>query len=285
MHDPISRLSAALASDPAGTAWVPLADALRRAGRVEEAERIALRGLERHPYLPDGHDVLARVRAERGDDGGARDEWEMALRLDPGHVASLKGLAFLAHRRQDLAAVERFLRQARDIAPGDERIATAHRRSVAALQAGSTAVPDPPAPVPPPATASPTARPGAHAAAGPRGLFADIEALGGLCALLVDRDGLVLAGNAPDAEGRDASDALGAELSGLGDESARALAQLGLGAWDRVVVECGGATIAFAPVHDGAVVMFASPPATPLGLAHVLLDRARRRADGWLGAL
>jgi predicted regulator of Ras-like GTPase activity (Roadblock/LC7/MglB family) len=123
------------------------------------------------------------------------------------------------------------------------------------------------------------------AAAGPRDLFADLEASGGTSVLLVDRDGLTLAGRVRDGSGADASDVLGAELSGLSDEAAVALSQLGLGAWDRVVVECQAATIAFAPARDGAVVMLAAPSSTPLGLARMLLDRARRRADGWLEAL
>jgi predicted regulator of Ras-like GTPase activity (Roadblock/LC7/MglB family) len=312
MPDEISRLSAEVARDPSGTAWILLADAFRRAGRIEDAERVALRGLERHPYLPDGHDALARVRVEQGNDVSASDEWQMALRLDARHLASVKGLAFLAHRRGDVAAAERFLRTAAALAPNDARIAAAHRKAVSALQASSSpanaAADHSPFAVPHPSRPSldresaplaPSARPAPLGdevrlpsresmrppSSGPRELFADIEALGGASALLVDRDGLVLAGRARDGAGADASDVLGAELSGLGEESARALSQLGLGEWDRVIVECVGATIAFAPARDGAVVMLATPAEIPLGLARVLLDRTRCRADGWLEAL
>lgn len=312
MPDAISRLSEELARDPAGASWIPLAEALRRAGRLDDAERVTLRGLERHQYLPDGHDALARVRVEQGNEAGARDEWEMAIRLDARHLASVKGLAFLAHRRGDLASAERLLRNACALAPDDTRIAAAHRKAVTALQSDLSSSkpgvetdgfavapmaperPEPAVEAPPlrvseePARTTHPSQPTQRTQStfgGPRDLFADIEAAGGASALLVDRDGLVLAGRALDGAGADASDVLGAELSGLGDDATRALVQLGLGAWDQVVVECEGATIAFAPVRDGAVVMLTAPSATPLGLARVMLDRTRRRADGWLEAL
>ncbi|MEO6445229.1 MAG: tetratricopeptide repeat protein, partial [Gemmatimonadaceae bacterium] len=64
MSDDITRLSEALAHDPGGMVWVALADAFRRAGRLPDAERTALRGMARHPYHVDGHDVLARVYAD-----------------------------------------------------------------------------------------------------------------------------------------------------------------------------------------------------------------------------
>ncbi len=96
MRDEIARLSERLAREPAGMGWVALADALRRARQLEAAQRIALRGLGRHPHAADGHDVLARIAADGGDLGRARDEWEMAVRLEPRHVGALLGLSWLA---------------------------------------------------------------------------------------------------------------------------------------------------------------------------------------------
>src|SRR5215211_1642825 len=86
MADEIRRLSDDLARDPSSLVFMPLADALRRAGQVDVALRVALRGLDRHPYIADAHDVLARIHADRGDLDRAADEWEMALRLDPAHT-------------------------------------------------------------------------------------------------------------------------------------------------------------------------------------------------------
>jgi len=72
----MSRWSDELALDPNSLAFVQLADELRRQRQLDEARAVALRGLERHPYLPDAHDVLARVCADAGELERARDEWQ-----------------------------------------------------------------------------------------------------------------------------------------------------------------------------------------------------------------
>jgi Flp pilus assembly protein TadD len=109
MADEIRRLSDDLARDPSSLVFLPLADALRRAGQLDIALRVALRGLDRHPYLADAHDVLARIHADRGDVERAADEWEMALRLDPSHAQASLGLGFVDFRRGDFESAERRL--------------------------------------------------------------------------------------------------------------------------------------------------------------------------------
>ena len=329
MPDAIARLSDAVARAPAGLAWVALAEALRRARRLADAERIALRGLERHPYHADGHDILARVHADRGDASRARDEWEMALQLAPRHVGALLGLGWLALRAGDRVTAGRRWEAARAAAPDDPRVAAAARQ----LQEPSPAPADGARPAtirqrqaPPPApdaviAASPArpdgARPGAldvttldaatqaaatqaaaaQAAAaqavaapvvGPRALpavFAGLEQGGALVALLADADGLVLAGEARDAFGRDRSEELAAELAALSGDAARALRQLHLGEWERVQVECEGATLALAPGGGETVTLVVTDARTPAGVPRRLLDRAQRQAAAWLESL
>src|SRR5690349_9223180 len=109
MADEIRRLSDDLARDPSSLVFMPLADALRRAGQLDVALRVAMRGLDRHPYLADAHDVLARIHADRGDLQRAADEWEMALRLDPSHSQANLGLGFVDFRRGNLESAERRL--------------------------------------------------------------------------------------------------------------------------------------------------------------------------------
>ena len=99
-----------LARDPLSLVFLRIAEHLRRSGHLGEARRVVLRGLERHPYLADAHDALARVLVDSGEEVPARDEWEMALRLEPSHPGALKGLGFLAWRRRDLPTAERWLR-------------------------------------------------------------------------------------------------------------------------------------------------------------------------------
>lgn len=319
MPDEIARLSEALARDPAGMGWVALADALRRARRLPAAERTAVRGLERHPYHADGHDVLARIAADGGDTGRARDEWEMALRLEPRHIGARLGLGWLAHRIGDREAATRWWQSAHDLSPNDPRVAAAgrqlHAASTAASQGttnveraptrraatapretprhvngGSTSsnLPDDTGPAPSDASAERSA----HAAATPRedgpedrSVFGAVTRGGAQFALLVDSDGLVLAGHATVRSGSDRGDALAAELSGLSAEARGALRQLDLGAWEHLLVECEASTLALAPGAGDTVMLVATPSGTPAGLPRLLLDRARQRANAWMDSL
>lgn len=274
MPDAISRLSAEVARNPGGRASIALAEELRRAGRLRAAEDAALRALVRHPYDAGAHDILARVASDLGDAERARDEWEMALRLDPAHVATLLGLAFLAYRRGDPLEARRRADQAKEAAPGDPRVEAAltlidAMTPTAEPTVGTTT--SAPAPVPEPLS--------------PHTIFAAVLAGGASGVLLVDRDGLVVAGEARDAHGADVADDLAAELAGLGGESGRALEQLGLGDWECLTVECEGVVLSIAPAFDESLVLVATSDDTPIGMARVLLGRARRRADRWLEVL
>src|SRR5687768_11065478 len=135
MADEIRRLSDELARDPSSLVFMRLADALRRAGQLDLAMRVALRGLDRHPYVSDAHDVLARIHADRGDLERASDEWEMALRLDPSHEQARLGLGFIDFRRGDLESAERRLSAAEGGDPGVVT-ALAHVRSALAARGG-----------------------------------------------------------------------------------------------------------------------------------------------------
>ncbi len=364
MPDEIARLSEALARDPAGMGWIALADALRRARRLPAAERTALRGLERHPYHADGHDILARIAADGGDLGRARDEWEMALRLEPRHIGARLGLGWLSWRNGDRASAHRWWQGAHDVAPNDPRVMAAGRQlQRAATQApdmgsgaGTATAPEPtlgvaaratasaPASVSPPAAArapEPTvvthgarsalrpltpsdesnevqpaaalspvraaeprrggvkpavtsSLPATPPAATPvsiehpadaRSVFAPIVRGGAKFALLVDADGLVLAGATAVSSGEDRSDLLAAELSGLSTEARMALQQLQLGAWEHVLVEGDATTLALAPGTAETITLVATVAGTPAGLPRLLLDRARQRADHWMESL
>jgi predicted regulator of Ras-like GTPase activity (Roadblock/LC7/MglB family) len=274
----IQAWKAELARDGSSLVFISLADALRRMRRFDEARRYALQGLEHHPHLPAAHDALARVMADVGDDTHARDEWEFALRLDPGHQASLRGLGFLAFKRRDLASAEQYLARALQAQPADDGLATALRRVRAELR-GSDPVNEK-AQVrtePSPPRKQPSAADEAHL------LFATLLGDGDRTALLLDRDGLVLAGTYVDASGREVADEVGAHLSGLADEANRALKHLGLGAWQSLLVESQHATVALAPGLEGAVVLVAAARDTQVGLVRRLLTQARQRAMTWMG--
>ena len=283
MHaDRIQAWKDELARDRTSPAFIPLADALRRMGRLDEARRYALQGLEQHPHLPGAHDALARVLADLGEDAQARDEWDFALRLDPSHHASLRGLGFLAYKRRDLATAEQFLARALHGHPADDGLANALRRVRTELRESATTVR---------ATGTngdshvtPPQRPRSAAADEARQLFATLLGDGDRTALLMDRDGLVLAGTYVDGSGREVSDEIGAHLSGLAEEAHRALRHLGLGRWESLLVEAQHATVGLAPAAEGAVVLVAAARDAQVGLVRRLLTQACRRAMTWMVA-
>lgn len=258
--------------DPASLTVLSLVDALRRQGRLEEARRYALRGLEQHPHLADAHDALARVMADLGDDAQAGDEWSFALRLDPMHLDALRGLGFLAWKRRDLAGAEQYLARALQASPTDDGLAAALRRVRSDLRR----------PGAPPAAEAPLRPATPSTAAASRALFAPLLGDGDRTALLLDRDGLVLAGTYVDGTGTDVADEIGAHLGGLADEARRALEHLSLGRWDVMLAEAQHATVVLGPAPDGAVVMVAAARDTQVGLVRRLLVQARQRAMAWM---
>jgi predicted regulator of Ras-like GTPase activity (Roadblock/LC7/MglB family) len=409
MSDEISRLSDELARDPASMAFLPLAEALRRAGNLDLASRVATRGLDRYPYLADAHAALARIAADRGDLEQALDEFAMALSIEPENAVARKGLAFIAFRQGRLElALEHLTRLAHE-RPDDavltalERVqearAAAEEREAATRRAKApvrTLTPPPARPAMwPGATATPAAEGalhapaagatelesvpapngtnGAHGAHGSNGaertsgaegsndadsakgtsgadsshaagsgtgaesadsshaagsgtgaesadssngtnghapaipaiasrprtasltpvptatadaraLFRGIETPERQ-ALLLDADGLVLAGRYIERGGRDVGEEIGAELAGVSGEAQRAMRFLQLGQWTSLLVESEHATVAMCPAPGNALVLVAGSRETPAGLVRLLLDRALARARKWLETL
>src|SRR3982750_3715724 len=125
MADDVRRLSDELVRDPGSRVFVPLGEALRRQGQLDLALKVTLRGLERHPHFSDAHDLLARIAVDRGDLERAFDEWDMVLRLTPGHLGALRGMGFVCFQQGRLPEAEQYLSAAAAAAETDEGIAQA----------------------------------------------------------------------------------------------------------------------------------------------------------------
>src|SRR6266581_519977 len=76
MPDEIKTLSSQLAQDPDSLVFLRLGELLRHKGQLDTAHRVALTGLERHPHIPDAHDLYARILADKHDYERAFDEWD-----------------------------------------------------------------------------------------------------------------------------------------------------------------------------------------------------------------
>jgi tetratricopeptide (TPR) repeat protein len=267
MADEVRLWSDELARDPSSLVFLPLAETLRRQGQLDLARKVATRGLERHPHNPDAHDQLARIHADKGDLQAAFDEWDTVLRLVPGHVGAIKGMAFIRFQQGRHEEAERLLMQAQGRNEDSDITAAINmvRRS-SGVSLAQVSVPEMPS--------------------DPHLLFADILA-NDQTAMMLDKDGLVLAGAYYSADGRNVAEDVGANLSGVSDEALRATKHLEIGAWRSILFETEAAVVSLSPAPAdgpaaGGLIVVAAAPATPLGLLRRLLDRCIARSAAWL---
>lgn len=277
MVDEVRLWSDELARDPSSLVFLPLAETLRRSAQLDLARKVAMRGLERHPHNPDAHDQLARIHADAGDLQAAYDEWEMVLRLVPKHVGAIKGMAFVRFQQGKFEEAEHLLVQARGgTEDADISAAINTIRQSGAVRRMSIS-----------GEIAPETMSMAEMSADPRLLFADVLA-NDQTAIMLDKDGLVLAGAYYAADGRDVAEDVGATLSGVSGEAVRATRHLGIGEWRSIVFETEAAVVTLSPapaagsLAAGGLIVLAAAPATPLGLLKRLLDRCIARATAWL---
>ncbi len=302
VSDDIRRWSDELARSPASMVFLPLGEALRTRGQIDVALRVALRGLERHPYDADAHDLLARIYADRGETERALDEWDAAIRCTPGHAGALKGMGFVCFNQGRIVDAERYLAEAAAASPEDDGLAMALER----VRAAATP-PDPepvaaPAPEPEPeptpvangnghgptngdVRAEPTLAEGDAHFGDPRQLFADLIGVADQAALLLDEDGLVMAGQYVVSDGMDVGAEVGAALSGISDEARRAMRHLPLGDWRTIIFETPAATVVMTPAPQDGLVLVAAAPEVPSGLVRRALESVSQRAKRWMEQL
>ena len=118
-----------------------------------------------------------------------------------------------------------------------------------------------------------------------RSLVADLMVEGGQTALLLDADGFALAGAYVTADGHDVGQDVGAQLSGVSDEAARAMRHLDLGAWTSIVFETEVATFAMAPGPQDGLLLVAADRQTPIGFVRRVLEHAGERARRWVASM
>src|SRR5437870_715885 len=282
MPDEIKTLSSQLAQDPDSLVFLRLGELLRHKGQLDTAHRVALTGLERHPHLPDAHDLYARILADKHDYERAFDEWDMALRIAPDHVGALKGLAFLYFKIGDVQQAAAHLEAAQRVAPDDPGVAQALAMArggeggpadaEAVAGGGATDALTAPEPIAPAAQPLEEAR-----------VFAGLEgAQEGL--LLLDASGRVLGGALKDSGGRDVTDAVAAYLAGVSQEAARSVKLLGLGKWTGLAAEGSHGHVHLAAPTSDALLLVVRDRAVPMGRLAVIAQRAALAARRWLEA-
>ncbi|MBA3344203.1 MAG: tetratricopeptide repeat protein [Gemmatimonadales bacterium] len=271
MSDDIRTLTTRLAEEPSSLAFLELAESLRQRGKLDAAYKVARGGLGRYPGLADAHDLMARILSDRGDLAGAFDAWSDALRLDPLRTGALKGIAFLYFRAGDVAAAIAHLERASEADPDDPSI----HQALARVRRESTAAAPPPDTAPAPAPISPPAAPAPDSP-----FTAGVEDERGV--LLVDANGMRLAGELSADDGSEAGDRVAAQLAGVSREAARATRLLGLGTWQSIAVESPGAHLILTAPTSETVLLVTRDASFPMARVGLIADRAARTARSWL---
>jgi predicted regulator of Ras-like GTPase activity (Roadblock/LC7/MglB family) len=242
---------------------------------------------------PDNFDALRGLGfclLEQDQLSRARQMLERAALQRPGDNTVQEALRMLG-TRQELAAEG--LTRAHGGFTADDPWSAAE----AEQQAGSTPAAPPANLAPPRAPQSgPASHPAAQRAApqqpvraplsvstDPTQLFDDLLGAGPLLgALLVDAQGLVLAGRLGEGVGGDA-EVLGAVVGGAIGEAARTAQHLALGNWRGILLEAEHALLHLAPVGESAIVVLAARRNTPAGwmmrTASAAVERAARYAE------
>jgi tetratricopeptide (TPR) repeat protein len=107
---------------PDGYAFVPLADACRKMGRIEEALEICDSGVKRHPAYASGHVVRGKCFYDSGNRSGAREAFERVLLLDEHNLVALKYLGMIEADDGNPGAAEKHLRRILSFDPENREI-------------------------------------------------------------------------------------------------------------------------------------------------------------------
>jgi tetratricopeptide (TPR) repeat protein len=137
----LERLERRYQDDPARN-FAQLAEAYRKAGRLEDALTLLQGHLVERPNYVSGLVVLGRCLLDQQNDGEARATFERVLGVDGEHIIALRALGEIAERAGDLDVSRQWFTRLLDVDPMNEDAEEALKRLT---EAG--AAPPPPAEV------------------------------------------------------------------------------------------------------------------------------------------
>jgi len=111
-----------VAKDPNSTAFVPLAEAYRQVGLLEDALEVCRLGTKMLPHFSPGFSTMGRVLGQMGRLDEAMSAYARALSIDRQSQSALIGLARLHLIRGERDQARRILVQAKGFHPGDLKI-------------------------------------------------------------------------------------------------------------------------------------------------------------------
>jgi tetratricopeptide (TPR) repeat protein len=108
--------------DPSSTAFVPLAEAYRQIGLLDDALEAARLGTERLPHFSPGFSTMGRILGQMGRLDESMSAYARALSIDRQSQSALVGLARLHLVRGERDQARKILQQAKEFHPDDEKI-------------------------------------------------------------------------------------------------------------------------------------------------------------------
>ncbi len=152
----IAKYEARLASEPRSRVFAQLADAYRKAGRLDEAIRSCRSGLRDHPTYASARMVLGRALVEKGQLQEAEKELGIVLELSPGNVVAHRLLGDLATAQGKRDEARERYETVLQLTPLDREVQKALARLKQEVPAPPPAAPGPPVPPPSEITAAAT---------------------------------------------------------------------------------------------------------------------------------
>lgn len=120
--DDIRHYEARLAREPSSLAYAALAEAYRRAGRLDDAIATSEEGLRRYPAYATTRWVLAKACRDREDIPRARAEVMRFLEVEPDHEPALRLALECALRLADPVTAVNCLRRLHALDPHDRTV-------------------------------------------------------------------------------------------------------------------------------------------------------------------
>ncbi len=134
----VRRYEERLARDPGSLAFAPLADAYRKAGRIEDAVRLCREGLLRYPEYGTARLILAKALMDAGDHDAALAETRSLLLQTPADAQAHRLAAELCRRLARLDDSVAHLRQVVALDPADRESRLALEMLGGGLPGGSS---------------------------------------------------------------------------------------------------------------------------------------------------
>lgn len=108
--------------DPSSTAFVPLAEAYRQIGLLDDALEAARLGTEMLPHFSPGFSTMGRILGQMGRLDASMSAYARALSIDRQSQSALVGLSRLHLIRGERDQARKILQQAKEFHPADEKI-------------------------------------------------------------------------------------------------------------------------------------------------------------------